>query len=703
MWTDSKRGRRYSLQPFSINSNELPDISTNNILKRKSFDKGKVNVLLKRNPKNYETIQTESKKIIEIRKDEDQKNTLTPEKQKYLDKKIIHLINCYKELKFSENSKKIKLKKYSLTNSLPKKLNNNNNNIIANNSNIILSSNNILSKSLTKTYKISELEDKEGIKKLDEWDKNNLAQIYGNTDIIYNLLLRYYKKKGEYKKILELDYYKTIIESNGDDVGKIINVQNSTNNKIVKDFINLRVKEQKYILKNNIVKTQSRFDKNSLYSKEKKLAVNLGIDNETLAEIRKNEENGNNNYDKVIKDKDKKEISKKEELVSILIKIFNKKLEKNNKEKEQSDNFEKINQIYIKYNAKIMKIQDAVDTKRELYERINEAEYPKENLIEKINRLKEIKSETDIQIKKQDELKKELNEEMKKLNKIKDEINEELEICKNEISYMKLVYINLVKNQRNYYLDLLKKGYDVRGEGLVWVVKRLLEIQAKLEYHHFPKFLDHNQIKYIIEIANLSLEETQLKTILKIVEKKRNDIQSSVNNKVMNKIVELSKLKNRHRASIFTLEMEKIRSQLIGQDSSTKIFETFQKIYKKYKSSFIRKNIQKDEDLRIKSIIEELRTSLIEGGGKTTNKNFKQLTGILDYLNSNKESKEYLEVILLIRFRLSYINKLRESLKEEQLNSFREMVNNTYKNRFFNAELSLRLDLVKAALFGDKV
>ena len=54
----------------------------------------------------------------------------------------------------------------------------------------------------------------------------------------------------------------------------------------------------------------------------------------------------------------------------------------------------------------------------------------------------------------------------------------------------------------------------------------------------------------------------------------------------MNKIVELSKLKNRHRASIFTLEMEKIRSQLIGQDSSTKIFETFQKIYKKYKEKY---------------------------------------------------------------------------------------------------------------------
>ena len=301
-------------------------------------------------------------------------------------------------------------------------------------------------------------------------------------------------------------------------------------------------------------------------------------------------------------------------------------------------------------------------------------------------------------------LKKELDKEMEDLNKLKEKINYELDICKNELSYMKLVYINLVKNQRNYYLDLLKKGYDVRDEGLIWVVKRLLEIETKLEYHHFPKFLDHNQIKYIIEIANLSLEEAQLKTILKIVEKKRNDIQNSVNNKVMNKIVELSKAKNRHRMSVFTLEMEKIRSQLEGQDSSTKIFETFQKIYRKYKNNFSNKNFQKDEDLKIQNIIEELRISLIEGGGgKSTNDNFQQLTGVLDYLNSNKESKEYLEILLLVKFRLSYINKLKENLREEQINNFREIANSNHNNRFFNAELSLRLDLIKAALFGNKV
>ena len=700
MLTDIKKGRRHSVNPLSIkNLDLLPIINENKTKKRKSFysDKSAHNDILK-GPSYYldneEEITQRDKKENEKKK-EKEKYIITEETQKYLDKKIIHLINCYKDLKFREATlKKDKNKKFHLVNNLntddTKKANVNNN---------------ILSKSLTKTYRISELEEKEGIKKLDEWDNNNLAQLYGNSDLIFNSLLNHYEKLDDYEKILELKYYKNIIESNGDEEGKMVNIQ-SINNKIIKDFLNSKVKEQKYILQNSIAKTQTRFQKTSLFTKEKKLAINLGIDNETLAEIRKNEERDKNGYDKVIKEKDKKEVIKKEELVSILIKIFNKKMEKKMKEKKQSEIFEEVNHVYSKYNLKIMKIQDDIDMSRELYNKIKETEIDKndkERIMEKTTQLYQIKYEVDIKMRNKLQLKKELNKQMEELSKSKEKINEELEVCKNELSYMKLVYINLVKNQRNYYLDVLKKGYDVRDEGLIWVVKRLLEIQTKLEYHHFPKFLDHSQIKYIIEVANLSLEENQLKIILKIVEKRRNSIQSSVNDKVMNKIAELSKTKNRHRMSVFTLEMEKIRNQLAGQDSSTRIFETFQKIYRKYKNNFSNKNFQKDEDLKIQHIIEELRVSLIEGGGKTTHDNFQQLTGILDYLNSNKESKEYLEILLLVKFRLSYINKLKDNLREEQINNFKEMANSNHNNRFFNAELSLRLDLIKAALFGHKL
>ena len=620
---------------------------------------------------------------------EDGKNSITSQDQKFLDKKIIHLINCYKDLKFSPNTKKQKLREFS------QKASNNKDNSSKNKLNI-------LSKSLTKTYKISDQQDKDGVKKLDEWDKNNLAQIYGNSDAIYNSLYNFYSKKEDFEKIVELNYYKNIIKSNGEDVENIITLKN-TNNKIIKDYLNLKIKEQSYILKNSLSKSHSKLNKTLLFVKEKKLAINLGIDNETLADLRKIDDRNFNNYEKVIKDKDKKEIMKKEELINILIKIFNKKLEKSKKEKIQSENFEKINQIILKCQSDILKIQFDIDSKKELYDKIHNTEYDKEHLVEKINLLQTIKYESDQEKKKQKLLRKDCDEQINELTRFKEEISEELDIIKNEIAYMKLVYINLVKSQRNYYLDLLKKGYDVRGEGLIWVVKRLLEIQTKLEYHHFPKFLDNNQIKYIIEMANISLEEIQLKTILKIVEKRRDDIQSSVNNRVLNKIEALSKVRNRHRKSVFTIEMDRMKANLLMyEDTATKIFESFQKIYRKYKSIFLNKIAQKDEDVKIQRIIHELKTSLIEGGGKATTDNFQQLTGILDYLNNNKESKEYLEIMLLVKFRLSYIHKLRENLREEQINNFQQEISNNKNNRFFNAELSLRLDLVKAALFGNK-
>ena len=693
---NTDRGQHYSFKTFVDykldNKDILPSIKKN----KKSFYIEKVNsnknILImkkKSKSKNFILETDNTNNYINInQKLENQKNNLTTiQNQKYLDKKIIHLINCYKDLKFPGEQKKNKFKRPSLISSNEHK----------NNKKF-----NILSKSLTKTYKISEQSDKEGVKKLDEWDKNNLAQLYGNSEIIYNLLYKHYEKNEDFDKISELNYYKSIVDSNGDEVKKIVNVKDRTSNKAIKDFLNLKIKEQTYILKNSIAKSQSKFQKTLLFIKEKKLISSLGLDNETFAEIKKADEKSGYNYDKVIKEKDKNEILKKEELISILIKIFNKKLEKSKKELKQSENFAKINQIFLKYHSKIMAIQFDIDSKKELYDKINDTEYEKEKMVEKINLLQKIKYESEEDQKKQEIIRKELDEKIKELSKIKEEINYELDICKNEIAYLKLVYINLVKNQRNYYLDLLKKGYDVRREGLVWVVKRLLEIQTKLEYHHFPKFLDNSQIKYIIEMANLSLEETQLKTILKIIEKKRDDIQNTINNKVMNKIAELSNLKNRHRASIFTLEMEKMKNKLKEEDSNTKIFDNFEKIYRKYKPIFLKKIIQEDENIKIQKIIKELKTALIEGGGKATTNNFQQLTGILDYLNNNRESKEYLEILMLAKFRLSYIHKLRESLREEQFNNYRlEITNNN--NRFFNPELSLRLDLVKSALFGNKI
>ena len=85
--------------------------------------------------------------------------------------------------------------------------------------------------------------------------------------MIYKKLYNYYSKFYDYDKINELDYYKSIIKSSGEDLENIIIIKNNANNKIIKDFLNLKIKEQTYILKNNLSKSHTKFNKTLLFMK----------------------------------------------------------------------------------------------------------------------------------------------------------------------------------------------------------------------------------------------------------------------------------------------------------------------------------------------------------------------------------------------------------------------------------------------------
>ena len=86
----------------------------------------------------------------------------------------------------------------------------------------------------------------------------------------------------------------------------------------------------------------------------------------------------------------------------------------------------------------------------------------------------------------------------------------------------------MVIDQKEYYIEILKSGIDVRTEGLVWLVKRLIELNCELDDAMFPKFLDHSQIEYLLKVIKLInklsyklIESSQMKTILKILKKKQ--------------------------------------------------------------------------------------------------------------------------------------------------------------------------------------
>ena len=40
--------------------------------------------------------------------------------------------------------------------------------------------------------------------------------------------------------------------------------------------------------------------------------------------------------------------------------------------------------------------------------------------------------------------------------------------------------------------------FYLRGDGLVWAIKRLIELNSNIEYSHFPRFLDNSHIDYLL-------------------------------------------------------------------------------------------------------------------------------------------------------------------------------------------------------------
>ena len=602
----------------------------------------------------------------------DKKNKVKLEKDK---EKLKNLVKCFKEL--DEN------------NSSSKKMLNSSKDFKGN------LYNKELSNTFTKFYRISRHQQKLDVIKLNTWDEDNLESFYGNTNIIYKYLYNHYAKKNNRKKLDELEYFKRIIDHNGNFVANLLKSNANANNKILQNFIDKKNMEQGSILHNIISKTHNRF-KNDLIVKDKKIALNFGIDNDAFKAMKKEKDMGAVYYGKIIKEKEKQETAKREELMNLSIKILNKKKEKEMKEKNIGKHYEETNNVIKQYNGRITQIKEEIEEKKEYFNKIKSIEVRPEDEMNKKNQLSQIQLEREKQELQLIRIKYELNSEIKKLDEKKLKLIEDLEICKNELLFMKIAHIYLTKEQRSYYLDLLNKGYDIRNEGLVWIVKRLLEIQTKLEYHHFPKYLDNDQADYIIELANLNLEEAQLKIVIDVLQKKQNNLHDKFNKEMVEKLLILSKQRETQAKTDINSKFKIVKENKFSQED--KLHHILHEIYKKYEGAFKINSIKHFDEMREKKITEELKLSLMEGG--RGGGNFDELTGLIEFLNNNKDNKDYFEFILKLKLRMRLLAKKKETLRQKQILLFRETLDND--NRYNYAESSLKYDLVWGALFGNR-
>ena len=535
------------------------------------------------------------------------------------------------------------------------------------------------------------------MKKLENWDKEHLSMSKENPDSLYQRLSKLYKTINLKKEQQKLEQMNFLLKSKTN-FNKLIEKGNRSN-KILDDFFNKRNKDQGSILRNNIVKTKARFNFSLFLPKNQKdIEQEIGVNTQTINAMVSGDFN-NDYYNKVMKDKIKYENQLRDELISVNNDIYDKKNEKKEKDAELSAVYFKQNKLTKEYNVLFNRRKSILEKFKDDLDKQYQIKLKKKNTNNKsISKINNFLKNTRVSIKNKEiknsmnEEKKKYTEDMKKLQKEKETIIKDIKRIEEEMLYYKQVNDELIKEHRQYYMDILKNGYDSRGEGMIWCVRNLLELQTNLEYHHFPKFLTHEEIDYLIKIANISLEEIQLKIILKTLKKKQSELKAKENVRRLSDIDELiNKINNRnekknHIKILSDYDLQRIKVKM-------EIDKKFYNLYTRNEETmkmFVDKKIEENKD---EALIEGLKEDLL---GRNNEK--KHESELFRILKGDDKQKNIAGLILYIRDRLDYLYNHKEEIIEEQINKFKER--QEMNEMDLDVKQLMQKELVKKCLFG---
>ena len=555
------------------------------------------------------------------------------------------------------------------------------------------------------------------IKHLEKWDKEHcyINKDKGNFSLLYNNLITYYRDNNlinEEKNIQLIDNMLKVKPT----FRQFLYNNYINQNKLLKELI---MRSPTKIIDSNEIKYKGN-NKHKSNDLNNKNIINKNKIEDIFTNLlnKKNEDKKNNDFypHKIMKEKLKYEKELHQKLFFLNNLLFNKKYIKEEKKKELDKLYEAKNKLIIEYNENFK-----IDIKQ-YWIRYDEYDYNykkrKELLNTEMNKeRKSMKKTTTIKsdylslqlknmeylknnnitslnnemIKKQKQLKNEYIEKFKKINEQKDSLEKEIKIINYELEYYKHVNDELLREYKSYYIEILKKGADIRKDGLLWVVKNLIELQINLEYQHFPKYLTHEQIDFLKKMAYIILEENELKIIISVLKKRQSDERMNDNIKRMNLVDEL--MNDGKDESNKLNENNDIRNQ---------INQKFSKIYKNNQNALKFTFDKNKENLKIKNILIQIKKGLYSIGDNLNrnNNNFikENKNNILNAFIGKTKDKDLFSLILSIRNRLVSLNDIKKKLiekeKENYLDSIKFISNNAYIDKMPVKEL------IKKSLFG---
>ena len=276
-------------------------------------------------------------------------------------------------------------------------------------------------------------------------------------------------------------------------------------------------------------------------------------------------------------------------------------------------------------------------------------------------------------------------------------IENDLKIHKLELNYFKKINDELVREHKVYYMNKLKKGYDCRKEGLTWVVYNLLELQVPLEYHHFPKYLTHEQIDYLKKYAKIELKQDELKIIINALKKKQNTQKMKDVLKMMDVIDNIIDIDNNNNNSETNEENEFNNKDFLS--SKMKIDKKFLKIYQDnidVTKNYLFKNV---ESYELHKVINEFKKDLYHGSNSDINKSKRD---VLNVFMGDKNNKNFFTFLVEIKNNLELLEIEKEKLFENQKKSFFKYVasNMNHKASIGNV---VKNEMIKRCLFGTRL
>ena len=262
----------------------------------------------------------------------------------------------------------------------------------------------------------------------------------------------------------------------------------------------------------------------------------------------------------------------------------------------------------------------------------------------------------------------------KELNDLIKSINQKLLKLNIDNSGLKKIYKELCYNETQYYLALLRKGRDTRKDGLCWIIKRLMELNIPITHNIFPKFLDKDQISYIIKMGKLEYEKIQLKTLIERIKER------GKNNKILDKIENNNDNSTSNKDNVY-----KIFAFNNGQNSEDSYHNLYgskiiDKLMKMYNNNYIMKNklyMYKKQSNIDDNVVKDMKNKISIFAYNKDDKIFseekkRKKDNLDNLLNVNIKGKEQDYNILVLKDRERKLNWYIRNLRRKEFLIFKE-------------------------------